>query len=97
MEIISPRFSFELDFSSAGKQPFRMADSDHIERRREELRSGKRSWHVAELPERDPHVFYLEHVLPLRQLENQAVIEKLVEYRNGQFFDRIEILGGVKA
>ncbi len=74
-----------------------MTDSDHIEKRREELRSGKRSWHVAELPVRDPHVFYLEHVVPLRQLQNQSVIEKLAEYRNGQFVERIEILGGVKA
>lgn len=71
--------------------------ADHIEKRRKELRSGKRSWHVAELPERDPHVFYVEHVLPLRQLRNQAVIEKLAEYRSGQFIERIEILGGIKA
>lgn len=74
-----------------------MADSNYIDKRREELRSGKRSWHVAELPDRDHHVFYVEHVLPLRQLQDQAVIEKLAEYRNGQFIDRVEILGGINS
>lgn len=73
-----------------------MANSYHIEQRREELRRGKRAWDVKELPKRDCHVFYEEHVLPLRELQNQAVIEKLAEYRAGQFIERIEILGGVQ-
>ena len=68
---------------------------DHVAKRREELRAGKRSWDVAEVPRRDHHIFYIEHVLPLRQLESQSVIDKLAEYRNGQFIEKVELLGSI--
>jgi hypothetical protein len=73
-------------------------DDEYVQARRNEILDGKRSWGLEEVTNHDPEVFYVEYVLPLRQLRADGMIEKLVEHermRGGTpHVDRIDIVGG---
>lgn len=67
--------------------------------RRQEILDGKRSWGKNEDAGGDADVFYTEYVLPLRELRDAEMFERLWEhrgsYRGTKVIDRVDILGAV--
>lgn len=56
-----------------------MGDPEHIAARRRDILNGKLAFDIRELPEQDEDVFHVEYVLPLRQLRNEGLIDRIVE------------------
>ena len=66
---------------------------------KEILDHGKRSFTIADVPDNDPDTFYSLYVVPLRQLRNRGIIERLAEvrinHRGESHVGVVDIVGGI--
>ena len=73
--------------------------SPHYEDRWQEILDGKRSWGMHQDADGDPDIFYTNVVVPLRELRDNGVFDKLIEIkrndRGRSDIARIDIVGAV--